>query len=60
MGMLHGGNSMDVYLPTVHKEMYKHSFLYKGGALWNELPDYVKDSETLLILKINFASYEAI
>ena len=43
-----GANSMNVYLPTAHKEIFKLSFLYKGGALWNELPDNVKDSETLL------------
>ena len=55
-----GANFMNAYLPTVHKEIYKLSFLNKGGALWNELPDYVKDSETLLIFKRNYASYKAI
>ena len=49
-----------VYLPTVHKEIFELSYLYKGGALWNELPDNVKDSETLLIFKRNYASYKAI
>ena len=37
--------SMNAYLPTVHKEIYKNCFfLYLGGKLWNDLPDFVKDS----------------
>ena len=37
--------SMNVYLPIVHKEIYRNSFfLYSGGKLWNELPDFVKNS----------------
>ena len=35
---IHGYNtreagSMNVYLPAVHKEMYRNSFLYSGGKL---------------------------
>ena len=33
--------SMNVYLPAVHKEIYRNSFfLYSGGKLLNQLPEY--------------------
>ena len=39
--------SMNVYLPAVHEEMYRNSFLYLGCKLWNELPDFVKNSKNI-------------
>ena len=42
--------SMNVYLPTVHKEMYRNSFLYSGGKLRNEMPDFVKNSTNIEVL----------
>ena len=57
---IHGYNtreagSMNVYLPTVHKDMHKNVFfLYLGGKLWNDLPDFVKNSTN--IKKFNIAS----
>ena len=46
-----GIDGMNVYLPTLKKDIYKNSFLYKGGQVWNRLPDVVKDSPNLEILK---------
>ena len=34
-----GTDSMNVYLPKLKKDIYKNSFLYKGGQVWNCLPD---------------------
>ena len=42
-----GTDSMDVYLPKLKKDIYKNSFLYKGGQVWNCRPDVVKDSPNL-------------
>ena len=46
-----GTDSMNVYLPPLKKDIYKYSFLYKGGQVWNRLPDVVKDSPNLETFK---------
>ena len=46
-----GTDGMNVYLPTVKKDIYKNSFLCKGGQVWNRLPDVVKDSPNLEAFK---------
>ena len=51
---------MNVYLPTVHKEMYKNSFLYLGGKLWNDLPDFVKNSTNIDTFKRNYRIYKSL
>ena len=35
--------SINIYLPTVHKEINRNSFLYLGGKLWSNLPYFVKN-----------------
>ena len=62
---IHGYNtreagSMNVYLLTVHKEMYKNSFLYLGGKLWNDLPDFVKNSRNIDTFKRNYRIYKSL
>ena len=42
-----GTDSMNVYLPKLKKDIYKNSFLHKGGQVWNCLPEVVKDSPNL-------------
>ena len=49
-----GADSMNVYLPTLKKDMYKNSFMYKGGQVWNSLPDLVKDSPDIDTFKYNY------
>ena len=46
--------NMDVHLPLVNVAIYKHSLLYCGGKLWNELPLKLKDSASIDIFKRNF------
>ena len=46
-----GTDGMNVYLPTLKKDIYKNSFLYKGGQVWNRLLDVVKDSPNLETFK---------
>ena len=48
---IRGTDGMNVYLPTLKKDIYKNSFLYKGGQVWNRLPDVVKDSPNLEAFK---------
>ena len=62
---IHGYNtreagSMNVYLPAVHKEIYRNSFLYSGGKLWNELPDFVKNSTNIETFKRNYRIYKSL
>ena len=52
--------SMNVYLPTVHKEIYKkYFFLYLGGKLgWNDPPDFVKNATNIETFKRNYGIYK--
>ena len=53
--------SMNVYLPAVHKEIYRNSFfLYSGGKLWNKLPDFVKNSTNIETFKRNYRIYKSL
>ena len=53
--------SMNVYLPAVHKKIYRNSFfIYSGGKLWNELPDFVKNSTNIEIFKRNHSIYKSL
>ena len=52
--------SMNVYLPAVHKEIYRNRFLYSGGKLCNELPDFVKNSTNIEKFKRNFRIYKSL
>ena len=52
--------SMNVYLPTVHKEIYKNIFLCLGGKLWNDLPDFVKNSSNIETFKRNYIIDESL
>ena len=36
------GSDMDLYPPTLRKEVYRNSFMYMGGKLWNDLPEFIK------------------
>ena len=42
---------MDRYIPRRTRELCKHSFLYKGSMLWNNLPDMLKESSSLDVFK---------
>ena len=46
-----GADGMNVYLPTLKKDIYKNSFLYKRGPVWNRRPDVVDDSTNLETFK---------
>ena len=52
-------DSMNFYLPTVHKEIYNF-FLYLSGKLWNALPDFVKNSTNIDIFKRNYRIYKSL
>ena len=49
---------MNVYFPRVNKEVYKQSFMYKGGIILNALPDNVKNSENLEMFKYNYKALQ--
>ena len=55
-----GTDSMNVYLPKLKKDIYKNSFLYKGGQVWNCLPDVVKDSPNLEAFKYYYKSQKSV
>ena len=37
------GSVTDLYLPTLRKEAYRNSFMYMGGKLWNDLPEFAQN-----------------
>ena len=40
-------SDMELYLPTLRKEAYRNSFMYMGGKLWNDLPEFVQNSANI-------------
>ena len=51
------GSDMDLYLPTLRKEAYRNNFMYMGGKLWNELPEFVQNSINVDSFKCNHKIY---
>ena len=51
------GSDMDLYLPTLRKEAYRNSFMYMGGKLWNELPEFVQNYINVDSFKCNYKIY---
>lgn len=46
--------NMNVYRPTIHKEMFRNSFMCKGSDIWNALPNEVKESPNMDSFKRNY------
>ena len=44
---------MYLYLPTLRKEANRNSFMYMGGKLWNDLPEFVQNSTNIKSFKHN-------
>ena len=53
-------SDMDLYLPTLRKEAYGNSFMYMGGKLWNDLPEFVQNSTIIESFKHNYRMYKFI
>ena len=54
------GSDMDLYLPTLRKEVYRNIFMYIGGKLWNDLPEFVQNSTNIESFKHNYRMYKRI
>ena len=54
------GSDMDLYLPTIRKEVYRNSFMYMGGNLWNDLPEFIQNSTNIESFKHNYRMYKRI
>ena len=52
------GSDMDLYLPTLRKEVYQNSFMYMGGKLWNDLPEFIQNSTNIDSFKHNYRIYK--
>ena len=53
-------SDMDLHLPTLHNETYRNSFMYMGGKLWNELPEFVQNSSNIESFKRNCRMYKLV
>ena len=47
-------SDMELYLPTLREEAYRNSFMYMGGKLWNDLPEFVQNSANIESFKRNY------
>ena len=54
------GSDMDLYLPTLRKEVSRNSFMYMGGKLWNDLPEFIQNSTNIESFKHNYRMYKRI
>ena len=46
-----------VFLPSVRHNMYSNSLAFKGGQLFNQLPDFVRNSCDVDDFKANYRIY---
>ena len=44
---LRSTGALDFYAPRPQKEIFKQSFIYSGPVIWNNLPDCLKNLETV-------------
>ena len=44
---LRSTGALDFYTPRPHKETFKQSLIYSGTVIWNNLPDCLKNLETV-------------
>ena len=51
-------SNMKLYLPTLRKEAYRNNFMYIGGKLWNDLPEFVQNSANIESFKRNYKMYK--
>ena len=49
-----------LYLPTLRKEAYRNSFMYMGGKLWNDLPEFIQNSTNIESFEHNYKFYKRI
>ena len=54
------GSDMELNPQTLREDMYQNSFMYKGGKLWNDLPEFVQHSMNIESLKQNYKMYKLI
>ena len=52
------GSDMELYLSMLRKEAYRNSFMYMGGKLWNDLPEFVQNSANIESFKRNYIMYK--
>ena len=44
---LRSSGTINYVLPKPNKELFKHSLIYTGPVMWNDLPDKLKHLETI-------------
>ena len=54
------GSDMKLYLPTLRKEVLRSSFMYMGGQLWNDLPEFVQNSTDVESFTPNYTMHKLI
>ena len=53
-------SDMDLYFPTLRKDAYRNNFMYMGGKLWNDLPEFVQKSTNIESFKHNYIMHKSI
>ena len=43
--------SMNVCIPNMNREFFKHSFQYRGAIYWNQLPEVIKEATSINAFK---------
>ena len=46
---LRSTGALDFYTPKPQKEIFKQSLIYSGPVIWNNLPDCLKNLETMTL-----------
>ena len=49
--LLRSSSNFQLYTPTPHLEIYRTTFVFSGSSVWNSLPSYIHNSNSVHHLK---------
>ena len=58
--LLRSSSSFQLYTPKPHLEIYRNTFVFSGSSVWNSLPSYIHNSNSVQHVKAPYLRLEMI
>jgi len=52
--LLRSSSNSQLYTPKPHLEIYGNTFVFSGSSVWNSLPSYIHNSNTVQHVKAQY------
>ena len=52
--LLRSASSFQLYTPKPHLEIYRNTFVFSGSSVWNSLPSYIHNSNSVQHFKAQY------